>query len=193
VAALFLGGAGCATDPRYGPNNRNSPLASSRTPSLHFASGEFEGLKLIGFSVWERRKGGGRNETCPGEAIRPVNGSAAASPFCVRSAKRRLKTSVSNADSNEMDDVPQGVPGTNTCSLEVEVLRISSHEVHDAINCNGFCRLRRLLYRANTGLENIREQFGAHRSAPANADVRICTVKLEAPPGFEPGIEVLQI
>jgi hypothetical protein len=34
---------------------------------LHFdaAEGVLEGLKLVGFAIWERRSGGGRNVTFP--------------------------------------------------------------------------------------------------------------------------------
>src|SRR5258708_19544062 len=32
---------------------------------LHFTEGVLDGLKLIGFTVWERRTGGGRNVTFP--------------------------------------------------------------------------------------------------------------------------------
>jgi len=32
---------------------------------LHFAGGELDGLKLIGFAVWSRRDGGGKNVTFP--------------------------------------------------------------------------------------------------------------------------------
>ena len=42
-------------------------------PKLHFLSGPLEGLKLIGFSVWERKTGGGRNVTFPARTY-SVNG-----------------------------------------------------------------------------------------------------------------------
>lgn len=40
---------------------------------LHFTDGPLAGLKLIGFSVWERRGGGGRNVTFPAKQY-AVNG-----------------------------------------------------------------------------------------------------------------------
>lgn len=40
---------------------------------LHFTSGVLKGLKLIGFAVWERRSGGGRNVTFPARQY-SVNG-----------------------------------------------------------------------------------------------------------------------
>jgi hypothetical protein len=47
------------------PNDRQSPAGKLADAELHFTGGELEGLKLIGFSVWERRTGGGRNVTFP--------------------------------------------------------------------------------------------------------------------------------
>ena len=32
---------------------------------LHFTEGALEGLKLVGFAIWERRSGSGRNVTFP--------------------------------------------------------------------------------------------------------------------------------
>jgi hypothetical protein len=40
---------------------------------LHFDAGELAGLKLLGFAVWERRTGSGRNVTFPSRAY-SVNG-----------------------------------------------------------------------------------------------------------------------
>jgi hypothetical protein len=40
---------------------------------LHFTEGVLEGLKLIGFTVWERRTGSGRNVTFPARTY-SVNG-----------------------------------------------------------------------------------------------------------------------
>ncbi len=41
---------------------------------LHFTDGVLEGLKLVGFAIWERRGGGGRNVTFPARAY-AVEGS----------------------------------------------------------------------------------------------------------------------
>ena len=40
---------------------------------LHFTEGVLDGLKLIGFTIWERRTGGGRNVTFPSRSY-SVNG-----------------------------------------------------------------------------------------------------------------------
>src|SRR6476659_9497180 len=53
-----------------GPNTPAGKLADAE---LHFSEGPLEGLKLIGFGVWERRGGGGRNVTFPARQY-SVNG-----------------------------------------------------------------------------------------------------------------------
>ena len=56
------------------PNDRGNPPGKLAEAELHFTSGVLEGLKLIGFSVWERRGGaGGRNVTFPARQY-AVNG-----------------------------------------------------------------------------------------------------------------------
>ena len=50
-----------------------SRLRLFRIPELHFEQGPLEGLKLIGFSVWERKSGNGRNVTFPARQY-SVNG-----------------------------------------------------------------------------------------------------------------------
>src|SRR5688572_9570259 len=47
------------------PNAINNPPGKLADAELHFTDGPLEGLKLIGFGVWERRTGGGRNVTFP--------------------------------------------------------------------------------------------------------------------------------
>jgi hypothetical protein len=55
------------------PNDRNSPPGKLAEAELHFSDGPLEGLKLIGFSIWERRGGPGRNVTFPARSY-SVNG-----------------------------------------------------------------------------------------------------------------------
>ena len=55
------------------PNDRNNPPGKLADAELHFTEGALEGLKLIGFSVWERRSGAGRNVTFPARQY-SVNG-----------------------------------------------------------------------------------------------------------------------
>ncbi len=57
------------------PNDRGNPPGKLADAELHFADdeGPLAGLKLIGFSVWERRGGNGRNVTFPARQY-AVNG-----------------------------------------------------------------------------------------------------------------------
>jgi hypothetical protein len=73
---------------RITPNDKNNPPGKLADAEVHFTDGALEGMKLIGFAVWERRTGGGRNVTFParqysvnGERrsfalLRPANGDA---------------------------------------------------------------------------------------------------------------------
>jgi len=49
-----------------------APAGKLADAEVHFSEGAFEGLKLIGFAVWERRAGG-RNVTFPARQY-SVNG-----------------------------------------------------------------------------------------------------------------------
>src|SRR5262245_15148996 len=55
------------------PNEKGNPPGKLADAELHFAEGPLDGLKLIGFSVWERRNGNGRNVTFPARSY-SVNG-----------------------------------------------------------------------------------------------------------------------
>ena len=55
------------------PNDKNSPPGKLADAELHFADGPLEGLRLLGFAVWERRSGNGRNVTFPARQF-SVNG-----------------------------------------------------------------------------------------------------------------------
>ena len=55
------------------PNGKGSPAGKLADAELHFDAGELTGLKLVGFAVWERRTGTGRNVTFPSRAY-SVNG-----------------------------------------------------------------------------------------------------------------------
>jgi hypothetical protein len=55
-------------------NEKSNPPGKLADAELHFTSGPLEGLKLLGFAVWERRGGGsGRNVTFPSRQY-AVNG-----------------------------------------------------------------------------------------------------------------------
>jgi hypothetical protein len=55
------------------PNDKGNPAGKLADAELHFTDGVLDGLKLIGFAVWERRGGGGRNVTFPARQY-AVNG-----------------------------------------------------------------------------------------------------------------------
>lgn len=55
------------------PNERGIPHGKLADVELHFTSGPLAGLKLVGFAVWERRSGAGRNVTFPSRTY-SING-----------------------------------------------------------------------------------------------------------------------
>jgi len=55
------------------PTEKNTLPGKLAEAELHFTEGVLDGLKLIGFTVWERRTGGGRNVTFPARTY-SVNG-----------------------------------------------------------------------------------------------------------------------
>ena len=75
-------------------NDRGNPPGKLAEAELHFNDGTLDGLKLIGFAVWERRGGGGRNVTFPARQY-SVNGErrsfALLRPVVDGSAQDRLR------------------------------------------------------------------------------------------------------
>jgi hypothetical protein len=55
------------------PNEKGNPPGKLADAELHFTDGVLDGLKLIGFGIWERRSGNGRNVTFPARQY-AVNG-----------------------------------------------------------------------------------------------------------------------
>jgi len=58
---------------KINPNDKGSPAGKLADAELHFTDGPLAGLKLIGFAIWERRSGAGRNVTFPARQY-AVNG-----------------------------------------------------------------------------------------------------------------------
>lgn len=58
---------------KISPNDKGSPAGKLADAELHFDDGPLAGLKLLGFAVWERRNGSGRNVTFPARQY-SVNG-----------------------------------------------------------------------------------------------------------------------
>ena len=85
---------------RITPNEKGNPPGKLADAELHFIDGELDGLKLIGFSIWERRGGGGRNVTFPARQY-AVNGErrsfALLRPIADHSAQNRLRDLVLQA------------------------------------------------------------------------------------------------
>src|SRR5687767_2402740 len=50
---------------KIAPNDKGNPPGKLADVELHFTEGVLDGLKLIGFAIWERRTGSGRNVTFP--------------------------------------------------------------------------------------------------------------------------------
>jgi hypothetical protein len=82
------------------PNDKGNPPGKLADAELHFTDGELDGLKLIGFAIWERRGGNGRNVTFPARQY-AVNGErrsfALLRPIADVSAQERVRQLVLDA------------------------------------------------------------------------------------------------
>jgi len=82
------------------PNDRGNPPGKLADAELHFIDGPLEGLKLIGFAIWERRGGSGRNVTFPARQY-SVNGErrsfALLRPLVDATAQSKLRELILNA------------------------------------------------------------------------------------------------
>ncbi len=83
------------------PNDKGNPPGKLADVELHFtdAAGPLAGLKLIGFSIWERR-GGGRNVTFPARQY-SINGErrsfALLRPIVDATAQDRIRQQILDA------------------------------------------------------------------------------------------------
>jgi hypothetical protein len=71
--------------------DRPTPAGKLADAEIHFAGGELDGLKLIGFAVWERRNGSGRVVTFP------------ARPFTIHGERRHFALIRAIDDPNAQD------------------------------------------------------------------------------------------
>lgn len=84
------------------PNDHGNPPGKLADAELHFTDAEapLAGLKLIGFAIWERRTGGGRNVTFPARQY-SVNGErrsfALLRPLVDASAQDRVRDLILHA------------------------------------------------------------------------------------------------
>ena len=81
-------------------NDKGNPVGKLADAELHFTAGTLEGLKLIGFGIWERRGGSGRNVTFPARQY-AVNGErrsfALLRPIVDTAAQERIREVVLEA------------------------------------------------------------------------------------------------
>jgi len=81
-------------------NDKGNPVGKLAEAELHFTAGPLEGLKLIGFAIWERRGGSGRNVTFPARQY-SVNGErrsfALLRPIVDTAAQERIREFVLDA------------------------------------------------------------------------------------------------
>ena len=83
------------------PNDKGNPPGKLADAEVHFTEGPLEGLKLIGFSIWERRgSAGGRNVTFPARSY-SINGErrnfALLRPIVDASAQNKLREFILSA------------------------------------------------------------------------------------------------
>ena len=78
------------------PNDAGNPAGKLADAELHFAGGPLDGMRLIGFAIWERKGGGGRNVTFPARQY-SVNGE--------RRSYALLRPSVDPAAQNAVRDL----------------------------------------------------------------------------------------
>ena len=85
---------------RITPNDKGNPPGKLADAELHFSEGPLEGLKLIGFGIWETRGGARRNVTFPARQY-AVNGErrsfALLRPIVDTAAQERIREVVLEA------------------------------------------------------------------------------------------------
>ena len=82
------------------PNDKGNPAGKLAEAELHFTAGPLEGLKMIGFGIWETRGGARRNVTFPARQY-SVNGErrsfALLRPIVDTAAQERIRDLVLEA------------------------------------------------------------------------------------------------
>jgi hypothetical protein len=86
---------------KFQPNDKGNPPGKLAEAELHFSGGPLDGLKLVGFSVWERRgSGGGRSVTFPSRSY-SMNGERRnfflLRPIAESAAQDRLRDAILDA------------------------------------------------------------------------------------------------
>src|SRR5262245_29651320 len=92
-------------------NEKGNPVGKLADAELHFTSGPLEGLKLIGFAIWERR-GGQRNVTFPARQY-SINGErrsfALLRPGVDIEAQNRIRDLILEAYAEHEAEAPEAV------------------------------------------------------------------------------------
>src|SRR3989449_8271986 len=82
------------------PNDKGNQPGKLADAELHFSDGPLAGLKLIGFALWERRGGSGRNVTFPSRSY-SINGErrsfALLRPIVDATAQERVRELILDA------------------------------------------------------------------------------------------------
>ena len=85
---------------KFTRNDKGNPPGKLADAELHFTDGPLEGLKLIGFAIWETRSGARRNVTFPARQY-SVNGErrsfALLRPISEAAAQERIRELVLDA------------------------------------------------------------------------------------------------
>src|SRR4051794_3975378 len=93
------------------PNEKGNPAGKLADAELHFTDCALDGLKLIGFGIWERRGGNGRNVTFPARQYQ-VNGErrsfALLRPVVDTAAQERVRELVLNAYAEHEESAAAG-------------------------------------------------------------------------------------
>jgi hypothetical protein len=73
-------------------NQHGKPADKLEDAEIHVIGGELEGLKLVGFAIWQRREGSGRSVTLLmyAQAESDQGGSTEMAPSCWSRARRAL-------------------------------------------------------------------------------------------------------
>ncbi len=96
---------------KFSQNDKGAPAGKLADAELHFSGGPLDGLKLVGFAVWERRAGG-RNVTMPARQY-TMNGErrsyALLRPIVDAASQDRLRDLVLDAYKEHEAELAQAV------------------------------------------------------------------------------------
>ena len=96
---------------KFSQNDKGAPVGKLADAELHFSGGPLDGLKLVGFAVWERRAGG-RNVTMPARQY-TMNGErrsyALLRPIVDTASQDRLRDLVLDAYKEHEAELAQAV------------------------------------------------------------------------------------